>query len=568
MAVILSAEYDKAAKFKLSDPRSWPSLYLLTTLFLTLCPTLCLTCESPFMVIMSMCSLLMAILVKSQVLLNDRRENHKIFDRGNVPSVGNKNVISGNLFEMIVPKQNMKVIDEYHKKLGKTFGIFYGPDPWIFTCDLDLLHKLLIKDKLPDRVQFQTPFSKEFHDSLAQINGEKWRKTRRVLNVPFTSHQMRSDNVDGDIDLVLDIFMKSIEKHSIENSERIANEVEDKGESRIVDLNCIFKKLTVEVISRVAFGRNNLVNWEPDGREQVIDAVDKCSVMVRNPIVWASIMFDGSRQYLDHLVNLTPMRKFLKLLHGILDDSFKSRRSLNESKRQVAKVAAELHEAPVADEPRKMIDSMIDLVDEKKLTDSELRSNLFFMFLAGFETTANTLTVLFWLLAEHQKIQDKLREAVAREADKAQYLDWCIKETLRLYPAVPTGIGRIIPETFHYKDYTIYKGTSVVAPQYTINRLPEYWGDDALDFRPERLGEMTNLHPIQLMPFGHGPRRCLGGHLAMAEISAAVPRVLLKYRIERCSTTPDELDITSPNLIHMIIHGRVEVRFRELNAQL
>lgn len=556
MALVLSARYRRAPEAKLNDPRSWPSLYLLFAL-LPLCSSLYFLLSSSFIALTSTGLLALAILIKLQVVLSDRREHHEIFDKGNVPSVGNRSLISGNLFEVIVPVDNYKKIEQLHAKLGKSFGIFYGPDPWLMTTDLDLLQKILISEKVQDRVIFNTPFSSEFQESLAQIRGEKWRKTRRVLNAPFTAHQMRSDNVHGDIERVLDKLMLCFENHPVEpDAER---------KSRIVDVNYNFKKYTSEVIFQVAFGRENKINFEAEGSDQVIDAINECSKLIRNPIVWASIMFDNSNRFFDHLIYFTPMRAFLNLLHDVLNSSLIERRSLNSDQAKSAEASGGNGSPPVP-QPRKMIDSMIDCVQEKKLSDRELKSNLFFMFLAGFETTANTLTVFFWLMAQHQEIQDKLREAVLRDGDKSQYLAWCLQETLRLYPAVPTGIGRILTETIHFNGMTLYRGTSVVASSYTIHRSPGYWGSDVDQFKPERFSDTQSMHPMQFMPFGHGPRRCLGGGLAMAEMSAAVPRILLRYRVERCASTPEVLDITTPNIIHMIIDGRVEVRFVELGA--
>lgn len=549
----LSAKYDKPATFKLSDARSWPSLYKLW-LILALCPTLhlCLLIKiSSFFCVFASSVLVLIILIKLQVILNDRREYHKIFDKGNVPSVPNKHLLSGNLFEMIVARDNILVMQRYHKKLGKTYGMFYGPDPWIQTTDLDLLQKIFVKEKLINRTLFRTPFPAEFGDSLVQIQGEKWRKTRRVLNAPFTSHQMQVDNVFGDIEEVVDRMMVCFNKHPLESTQSSS----ERG--RIVDINSNFKKFTAEVIFQVAYGRRNGINLEPEGQDILLDAIDGGSKAVRNPIVWASIMLDDSSDYLQHLIRLTPLQKFLSIVHSVLNESLRARR--DPKLREELKKNSGLVK-------RRMLDSLIDCVEENKLSDHELRSNLFFMFCAGFETTANTLTMLFWELARNQKIQDKLREEVLRDADKAGYLAWCIQETMRLYPAVPSSVGRVLPETIHFNGQTLFKGTTVIANIYSIHRCADIWGADADEFKPERWAQANQMHPMQFFTFGHGSRRCLGGSMAMAEMNAIVPRILLRYRIDRCPNTPEVMSMEAPNLIHYIIDGRVDVRFTEISS--
>lgn len=525
------------------NPERWPSVAIMLAIATTcqLLHVLSIVNLLSLTGVTLQASLLVAISIKVKAYLDERIERHKIFDKGNVPSVPNKNPISGNLFEVIVPHHNLQVIESYHEKLGKTYGMFYGPDPWVFTTDLDLLYRVFVKENIIDITQFRMPFVNEMNNSLSQQQGDTWRQLRRTIDPSFTPRQMKSDNVFEDIDKVCSQILECISAYEQQGAQ-----------GRVVDVLQVFKKFSVEVIFRVAYGRGNSVNMEPHGREPLIDAIHEGSKMIRGPFVWAAIMIDSLQHFLGAFAPLTPLGRCIRLIHSVLDDSMRQRRMLINSCKSEARA-------------RKMIDSIIESSKINKMGDDCIKANLFFIFLAGFETTANTLAIMFWLLAKDQSRQEKLRRSMLSGAgEQAEYLDWCIRETLRLYPAVPTAIGRILDRTIEHEGQTFFPGTTINASIFSIHRCKDYWGADTDNFRPERFGELGQLHPAQYFAFGIGPRYCLGMNLALAELRAIIPKLLLKYRVQACQTTPDQLDITSPNLIHMIIEGKIEVSFVEL----
>lgn len=537
--------------FRPFNPRTWPSLYLL----LTLLPVVAFLHKTPLSVkpettLSLTIIVLLVVIIKAKTLLNDRYERFSIFDKGNIPSVGNKNVFSGNLFECIVPSNNMQIIDDYHKKFGKTFGMFYGPDPWVYTTDLDLLHKMFVADsgRNIDVTQFRLPFMTEMNNSLASIQGEEWRMMRRLLNPSFTHRQMKSDNVYVDVERTCDKLIDCIEQHPIQEVQI----GQDRHSCRIVEVEYLCKRYTIEVIFQVAYGREHTTKMEADKKDPLIDAISEGALLIRNPVTWLSIMLDNTQKFLGPLVQLTPIGGYVRFIHKILDESLQKRRKLAQT---------------IDPRERKMIDSIIESVDKNKIDNDKLKANLFFIFIAGFETTANTLTILFWLLAKHQEVQEKLRSSLTIEGSESKYLHWCIQETLRLHPAVPSGAGRILQEDFEYEGKKFFKGTSINASIYSIHHSEEYWGEDVEQFRPERFEEpQANQHPLQFFAFAHGPRYCIGMNLAYAEIKALVPRILLKYRLNQCSTTPEKLNTSSQNLVHTIIHDDIDLAFVEISS--
>lgn len=492
----------------------------------------------------SSASLLLIILIcciKIKSLINERYEAHSIFDKGNVPSVPNKHPLSGNLFEMIVPDDNIHIHERYHNKLGKTYGMFYGPDPWILTVDPDLLQRVFTQEVT--RTQFRLPFLTEFSRSLAQLQANQWRKQRKTLNPFFTCHQMKKDNVFDDVDKACAKVIESIRGHPDEKN--FIN-----SGAHIIDVNYQFKKFSLEVIFEVAYGYQNGIDMTPNTRNKLIDTIEEASYEVRSPIVWACISFDNLERFIGQLAKFTKIGTYIKYIHEIIDISLDLRREKSHL---------------ITQNERKMIDTIIECIDQNKMDYECVRSNLFFLLLAGFETTANTLTTLFWLLAKHSRVQEKLRDSILIEGDQAKYLEWTIMETLRLYPAVPSGIGRVLSEDIEHNGMKFFKGTTINASIYTLHREVHLWGQDSSCFNPDRFAHLK-LHPAQYFAFGFGPRYCMGTNLAMAELRAITARILAKFRLEKCQSTPERINSISPNMIHMILEGQVNIRFVELST--
>ena len=485
-----------------------------------------------------------ALLMGANKLLSfvkERRKLHRIFDRGHVPSMGNAKLFSGNIFECMALGSNLEVIDRLHRRLGKTFGMFYGPDAWVMSTDLELLQRVFVTEGTihVDISQYRLPFVREINESLSQNRGNKWRRTRRIMGPSFAPHQMRSDNVHEDIGQACKLLLNYIE----------ANKT---GSSSIFDIHYAFKRFSLEVIFRVAFGRLRCERFEPNSRDELIDLLDQGTKLISGRLAHASIMFDRMQHLFGLFVPFTPLGRIIRYVHKIVDESLSIRRG-------------KLAGGAVSQRERKMIDSLLESFDAGKLDDDSLRANIFFILLSGFETTSSTLTMLLWLLANNQQAQEKLRQAILSEGEQTDYSDWCIYETLRLYPAVPTAIGRIIEHDIEHEGQTFFKGTTINASIWSIHRSSHFWGQDSNLFRPERFGEPTDQPACRFFAFAIGPRHCIGQNLAMAQMRAILSRIIIKYRVSLCSRSPREIDIVSPNMIHFIINHPIKLAFTEVS---
>ncbi|GAB0099408.1 hypothetical protein DMENIID0001_152640 [Sergentomyia squamirostris] len=181
----------------------------------------------------------------------------------------------------------------------------------------------------------------------------------------------------------------------------------------------------------------------------------------------------------------------------------------------------------------------------KKLTINEMAAQAHVFFLAGFETSSTLMSFCLYELARHPDVQKKLQEELDQVLQKhngkwsydamveLKYLESCLDETLRMYPPVPVlnracNANYVIPGT----NTIIEKGTAVFIPVAGLHYDPQYFKDPKT-FRPERFyhGEVNTSSPYNL-PFGDGPRVCIGMRLGKMQAKIGMAMIMEKFNME------------------------------------
>jgi cytochrome P450 len=223
------------------------------------------------------------------------------------------------------------------------------------------------------------------------------------------------------------------------------------------------------------------------------------------------------------------------------------------------------HEEPGAPKGDDILSMLLDVRDEdgQKMSDREIRDQLFTLVAGGHETTASSLAWAFERILAHPEVHDRIvREidgAVAQgktsAGDLAQlpYLDATIKEVMRQRPSVPM-LGRKLVRPIQLRQYEIPAGAMVSASIYLTHRRPELYPEPEI-FRPERFLD-KKMDPYTYFPFGGGPRRCLGAAFALQEMKVVVGTVLQKLRIQLRKRAPLAI---SPRSIFLAPEGGTEV---------
>lgn len=177
--------------------------------------------------------------------------------------------------------------------------------------------------------------------------------------------------------------------------------------------------------------------------------------------------------------------------------------------------------------------------DGSSMDDDTLVDELVTMLVGGHETTANSLCWLFYCLMQHPQARQRIRHELssvcpdgvlsAARLKQLVYLDACIQESMRLYPAAPT-LSRNLTRPLALRSLVLPAGVIAWACIRLAHKRPETWPEPEA-FRPERFLEDNKVSPNEFLPFGGGPRRCIGMAFAALEMSTVAAEVLLKAEL-------------------------------------
>lgn len=177
----------------------------------------------------------------------------------------------------------------------------------------------------------------------------------------------------------------------------------------------------------------------------------------------------------------------------------------------------------------------------KGMSDEQLRNEALTLVLAGHETTANTLTWTMYLLSQNPDIAEKLQEEInsvignrlptLADLKNLTYTEAVIKESMRIYPPV-WSVARQAREATQLGDYPIGKYATAVIPIWTVHH-DERWYPNPWSFEPERwLDDRVDAVPrYTYLPFGGGPRICIGNSFAMMEAQLILVSILQQFKL-------------------------------------
>jgi cytochrome P450 len=217
------------------------------------------------------------------------------------------------------------------------------------------------------------------------------------------------------------------------------------------------------------------------------------------------------------------------------------RESLNTIDTVIFRLIAERKAQPPTEAPQDLLDMLLAARDAETgagMSDVQLRDELFTMFLAGHETSGSVLSWVWTLLSQHPAVEQRLQaevEAVLGDrvptyADLPNlvYTRAVIDETMRLYPP-----AWLVPRTAQTADNIrgteIPAGATMLISLHSVHRHPAFW-PDADRFDPERFLEAGQVQREAYLPFGDGPRQCIGVNLAMMEMQLIVAMTVQAYQ--------------------------------------
>ncbi|KAF5470304.1 hypothetical protein F2P56_010825 [Juglans regia] len=395
--------------------------------------------------------------------------------------------------------------EQWRKQYGDLFVFSLGTSPKIFINEPGILREITTCTSL----DFGKPSAqqKEFGPLLGQgiisSNGATWARQSKILAPEFYM-----EKVKGMINLIIESTTPLL------NSWK--SRIETEGGVADIHIDDYLRSFSGDVISRACFGSNYAQGEKIFLKlRDLIGAVSTSSMSTGIP---------GLR-YLPTRSNRERWR-LQKEIHSLILEVVKERQKASNHEKDFLHMVLEGAKNS-------------DLSQEA--TESFIVDNCKNIYLAGYETTAISATWCLMLLASNQEWQDRVRAEVldicpcgTPDADmlrKMKQLTMVIHESLRLYPPVPM-LSREALKDMKLGDINIPKGVDIWTVLSISQTDPEIWGPDALKFNPARFANGIKgacSHPHLYMPFGFGPRVCVGQHLAMVELKILIALLLSNF---------------------------------------
>ncbi|GJQ64932.1 putative heme binding protein [Trypoxylus dichotomus] len=217
--------------------------------------------------------------------------------------------------------------------------------------------------------------------------------------------------------------------------------------------------------------------------------------------------------------------KQIEYFCNLVDDTMKNRRESKNKRNDLLQI-------------------ILDLQNENVINDIESKGFCMLFLLAGFEPTGSALTFALFELAVNEDVQNKLRDEIHyvlnHYNDKVtyeavynmKYLDMIICEVLRKYPPVAILNRTCARDTkLPNTDFTIEKGTKIIIPICGFHYDPEFFPNPD-KFDPERFSEDKQIKPYTYIPFGEGPRSCIGDRFSRQSLKVGILTIIRNYRLK------------------------------------
>jgi len=398
--------------------------------------------------------------------------------------------------------------ESWARKYGKIYRLVLPGRAIVSIADGATIHHIMTQDDVFVRTQaWIDAFGTVAPGSLIVTEGQIWKSRRKLLVGAFSPAQLR---------------------YATEVIEQVTNSLIQKWEklrkdpkTQDIQIHRELMNATVDVIGLVAFGHNfESVTNESKVEQEVHDLTAYVEARITVPKFLWKFAAKGVAN-VDETVNKLKAIPIDILRQRRSKDSIAAGNEQEGGKRQdlLARIL-ELHGTDGND----------------VMSDEQIINEILLFFIAGHETTSNSLCWILYLLSQHQGVVDKLRkeieEVIGNEElnydmhSKLKYTEAVIKETLRVIPTVPMTGRQCVQET-EILGHKIRPGTLLTMNFQAAHHDPEMF-ENPMEFIPERWFA-PDINQKFFFPFGDGPKICVGQKLAMLELKFIIAKLIKVY---------------------------------------
>uniref|UniRef100_A0A914XCR5 Cytochrome P450 n=1 Tax=Plectus sambesii TaxID=2011161 RepID=A0A914XCR5_9BILA len=420
------------------------------------------------------------------------------FKRRGIPGPSPSSVFTGNLKELQKDNAPPLRLVEWEKKYGETYGFYEGGNRIIATSDLDILQDIFVRKFENFHSRKINPIAAIDPDKDSRVNvfsarGLRWKRLRTITNPTFSASKLKAmePTIQDSIRALMHQFEKKVDEP--------------------FDIYPLYQEMTLDVIERTALGKKETQFGQgPNPFIEPLRNFFNPPPITNNAVTsfFASTTeFVAFTRYIFKALLLVRNPPFKAIL-ARLEPTVHSRRQAHANGTDGDnKDFIDLFLNAEADDEdmKRMVSERYQDVErkhlkvDKKLTVSEIVAQCFVFLLAGYDTTANTLAYLSYNLAVNEDAQNKLiaelDDFISTEDDityesvqNLTYLDWCLKESLRMNPLASLANQRRCMKdcTVGEQKLHVEEGVVVQANVWSIHYNKKIWGEDADSFRPER----------------------------------------------------------------------------------
>ncbi|XP_075163500.1 cytochrome P450 4d8-like [Haematobia irritans] len=403
----------------------------------------------------------------------------------------------------------------------------------VFSSDAELNEKVLSSTTHISKLEQYGLLHDWLGVGLLVSDGKKWHSRRRIITPAFHFK-------------ILENFLDIFNRQSTILVDCLAANADGTTQFDVYQPMSLY---TLDVIAETSMGTK--LNAQLHKSSEYISAVNEMTeltcwrfirIHLNNDLIYA----------LMHPFKMMRQKKLIGIMHNFTRNIIEERRATlittkSESNSSVVKEDTD-------DIGTKKRSALLDVllqstIDGQPLTNEDIREEVETFMFEGHDTTATALSFTLYLLARNPRVQQKLLAEIHQiygndlnqpftlmNLNELKYMECVIKESLRLYPAIPL-IGRYFRDDFKYSHSSLGSGLIPAGTQFvisifgTMNDPKQLKCTHPNQFRPERFENLDASSSFYAIPFSAGPRNCIGQKFAMYEMKVALTKILHTYEL-------------------------------------